>query len=272
MLHELIVQGVKTPVIDEGSGQPTLFLHGVPDSGEVWRGVIDRLKGQFRCIAPDLPGMGHSITPADFDYSLANRGQWVDDLLKALDIREPINIIGHDHGGPFAITWAIQHEDRLRRLVVTDTLYHRDYYWHFWARLWRTPVLGELILAMQALPLGYMLFEFEMRRGSKGLTREHVRQTFKQIAPANVGNTLRIYRTSDSQVFSGWDDRFYALMKRVPTLALWGEKDPYIGMPFPRRLQQQGAQLVSFPDAGHWLPVEKAAEFAEQLQRFFTTP
>src|SRR5690349_10732466 len=102
-MREVTVQGIKTPVIDEGSGEIILFLHGVPDTGEMWRSVIDRLKGQFRCIAPDMPGYGGTVAPKDFDYSIANRGQWVEDLLIALNISEPITMVGHDHGGPFAI-------------------------------------------------------------------------------------------------------------------------------------------------------------------------
>jgi pimeloyl-ACP methyl ester carboxylesterase len=268
-MAEVTVQGIKTPVIDEGKGEVILFLHGVPDTGELWRGVIDRLKGQFRCIAPDMPGYGGTNAPDNFDYSIANRGQWVEDLLIALNISEPIIMVGHDHGGPFAITWAIQHEDRLRRLVITDTLYHRDYHWHFWARIWRTPIVGELTIAAQALkPFGYALFEFEMRRGSKGLAREHVRQTFERINPTAARQTLRLYRASDPELFAGWDDKFYALIKRVPTLVLWGDKDPYIGVDFPERLRGHGAEVVRFPDAGHWLPVEKATDFAEHLQQF----
>ncbi|MFN8477784.1 MAG: alpha/beta fold hydrolase, partial [Kouleothrix sp.] len=63
----LLIQNGATQIIDEGAGEPTLLLHGVPDSGEMWRGVIAQLAPRFRCIAPDLPGMGRSAAPAGFD-------------------------------------------------------------------------------------------------------------------------------------------------------------------------------------------------------------
>ena len=63
------VQNAKIYVMDEGSGTPTLFLHGVADSSDVWSGVIARLKKHYRCLAPDLPGFGRSTAPEDFDCS-----------------------------------------------------------------------------------------------------------------------------------------------------------------------------------------------------------
>ena len=66
----LSVQNVNVHLVDEGSGPPILFLHGNPDSADMWGGIVRRLKGQFRCLAPDLPGFGRSPAPRDFDCSL----------------------------------------------------------------------------------------------------------------------------------------------------------------------------------------------------------
>jgi haloalkane dehalogenase len=64
------VAGVTTFVRDEGEGEPVLLVHGVPVSSWVWRNVLPALTGRgLRAIAPDLPGMGLSGRPADFDYS-----------------------------------------------------------------------------------------------------------------------------------------------------------------------------------------------------------
>jgi pimeloyl-ACP methyl ester carboxylesterase len=61
------VQNVNVHLVEEGSGPPILFLHGNPDSADMWRAVIVSLREQFRCLAPDLPGFGRSSAPADFD-------------------------------------------------------------------------------------------------------------------------------------------------------------------------------------------------------------
>jgi pimeloyl-ACP methyl ester carboxylesterase len=69
-MNTLFSQNVKTYVKDEGAGSPILFLHGAPDSAEMWNGVIRRLSSHYRCLAPDLPGFGRSVASANFDYSL----------------------------------------------------------------------------------------------------------------------------------------------------------------------------------------------------------
>jgi pimeloyl-ACP methyl ester carboxylesterase len=76
----VIVQGTSIHLEDEGSGPPALFLHGNPDSSILWRQVIKELKPRFRCLAPDLPGFGHSSIPQNFNYSLTEMAAFVDDI------------------------------------------------------------------------------------------------------------------------------------------------------------------------------------------------
>src|SRR3982751_356877 len=99
------VEGARIYVVEEGEsqGHPVLFLHGNPDSADMWSGVIDRLKTKhrYRCIAIDLPGFGRSEAPAGFDASLESEARFVDDLVSALGITEPLDIVGHDFGGHF---------------------------------------------------------------------------------------------------------------------------------------------------------------------------
>src|SRR5262249_41531502 len=95
--------GVETHVVERGQGIPTLFLHGVPDSAAMWDGLIAELAGAYRCIAPDLPGLGRSVAPPDFDLSLENKARFVDELLKALDISGPVNLVVHDFGGHYGL-------------------------------------------------------------------------------------------------------------------------------------------------------------------------
>src|SRR5713226_8944810 len=96
----LTVRDVQVYLVDKGSGTPTLFLHGNPDSSDMWSGVIVPLSRHYRCLAPDLPGFGRSIAPADFDCSLDNLAGFVDDLMRAIGITQPVNLVVHDFGGP----------------------------------------------------------------------------------------------------------------------------------------------------------------------------
>jgi pimeloyl-ACP methyl ester carboxylesterase len=77
----LVIQGVKVYLTDSGSGSPILFLHGAPDSAEMWRGVIEQLKDHHHCFAADLPGFGRSPAPAAFNCSLENMARFLDKLI-----------------------------------------------------------------------------------------------------------------------------------------------------------------------------------------------
>lgn len=260
----LVIQNVDVHLVDKGSGPPILFLHGVPNTAELWSDMIDCLSANHRCLAPDLPGFGRSIAPANFDCSLENRANFIDELVEAIDITAPLNLVVHDHGGPYGLAWAVKHPEKVSRIVCINTFFHATYHWHIWARIWRTPLLGELSMAMMNWPL----FLWELRRGSRKLTREQIRQAYSFRSPMMKQAILRLYRATDPEVFAGWEDALLQLTARVPTLVLWGGHDPYL----PKHLAELfGAQAVQhFPDCGHWLPQEASDEVAKRLEEFFT--
>lgn len=254
--------GVDTFVINEGFGQPVLFLHGAPDSADMWRGVIEQLNGRFHCIAPDLPGFGRSVAPDEFDFSLDNQARWVDAVVETLNIRQPINLVMHDFGGHFGLAWAIKTPHKVRRLVISNTNFFSDYQWHASARIFRTPVLGEIGITLTT----YKAMCDAMRTGSPNIAEEHIRHAFDQFTLPVRKQMLRLYRASDPENFRGWEDQLPALTQRVPTMVLWGDQDPYAPTTYAERF---GAQIVHhFPNCGHWVCVEAAAETAEKLHTF----
>ena len=248
-------------VTEWGNGPPVLLLHGNPDSGPMWEGVSARLGAQCRCIAPDLPGFGHSEVPADFDPSLDGMAALVEQFLRAAGIPRPLDLIAHDFGGPFAFAFAVKHPDAVRRMVAINTVFFSDYRWHFWARVWRTPVLGELSMLMMNKPM----FAQELRRGSRALSQAHIDQTWSLITPRMKKEVLRLYRASNPENFKPWERDFLALTKAKPTLVIWGDKDPYIS---PRFAERFNAQKVVHLPVGHWAPVEAPAECAAAIAEF----
>jgi pimeloyl-ACP methyl ester carboxylesterase len=262
---DITVAGSRVYYRDEGSGPPILFLHGNPDSADLWSGVIERLRGEFRCLAPDLPGFGRSAPPPTFDGSLEQEAAWVEGLVTALGLTEPINLVGHDFGGHFGLAWAIRHPARVRRIALSNTSFFSDYQWHGLGRALRTPILGEVVMAF--------MNESGMVRGLRGaaprLPVEHIRRTARLYTPAAKKMALKLYRAADPAQFHGWEDQLPALTAQVPTLVLWGDQDPFAA----RRIADRfGAQAVRhFPDYSHWLPVEAPAEFAQALAAFFAS-
>ncbi len=254
---------VRVHLIDEGSGPPILFLHGNPDTGELWRDVISRLRGEYRCLAPDLPGFGRSEVTGDFACSLIEMADFVDELVEKIGGETPLYLAVHDFGGPYGLSWAIRHPEKVRRIMIMDSLYFSDYRWHFWARIWRSPILGELSMLL----MNRWIFHLELRRGSSRLRPKHIRQTWERIHPAMKRMVLKLYRATDPERFQGWEDELYALAERVPIRVLWGSHDPYIP---PRWAKHFGSSDVRiFDDCGHWLPAEAPARIAEELRQFF---
>jgi pimeloyl-ACP methyl ester carboxylesterase len=113
--------GVDVFVKDQGTGTPILLLHGNPDTADIWGGVISHLHRQHRCIAPDLPGFGRSAAPRDFDCSFEHLGYFLDELVEGVGADLPLNLVTHDFGGAFGIAWAVQHAEKVRRIIIIRT-------------------------------------------------------------------------------------------------------------------------------------------------------
>jgi pimeloyl-ACP methyl ester carboxylesterase len=264
----ITVQGIKTRIKQSGSGQPIIFIHGHPDSADMWDDLISLLPSDYQFIAPDLPGYGVSGSAKGFDWSIENRGKWLADILDELKIQEPIVLVGHDHGGPFAASFAVQFPDRVRKLVLQNTLFHRDYNWHPFGKIYRTPLLGEYFAFSQRLAIARPIAIWYMKRGAPNLTSDYIIELSKTWTSHMGAAMLAVYRASDPENFAGWDDRLHEFIANKATLVLWGELDTYIPVKFAERLEKHGARLIRYPDAGHWLAVTKTREYAEELSTF----
>jgi pimeloyl-ACP methyl ester carboxylesterase len=250
-------------VTEWGAGPPVLLLHGNPDSGVMWDGVASRLGTRFRCIAPDLPGFGHSGVPDGFTPSLDGMAQFVEEFLTAANVPRPLDLIAHDFGGPFAFAWAVKHPDAVRRMVAINTVFFSDYHWHFWARVWRTPILGEIAVAV----VNKRGFAQELRRGSRTLSQAHIDQTWALMTRRMKREVLRLYRATNPESFPTWEREFLALAKTKPTLVIWGDRDPYIAARFAERFNAR--KVVHLP-VGHWAVVEAPAECAAAISDFLS--
>jgi hypothetical protein len=105
--------------IDEGSGPPVLLLHECPFWSDVWRKTIVHLGPHFRCIAPDLLGLGDTETPLNTDWTLPAQAAMVLELLDRLGPRR-VHVVGHDHGGAIALILAAKHPEVIDRLVLIN--------------------------------------------------------------------------------------------------------------------------------------------------------
>lgn len=116
------VDGLRLAHLDEGEGAPVVFLHGEPTWSFLWRKVIPPVRDAgFRCLAPDLVGFGRSDKPTDIDFYTYDRHvALAGALLEDLDVRGA-TIVVHDWGGPIGLRLAVEHAERIERIVIMDT-------------------------------------------------------------------------------------------------------------------------------------------------------
>lgn len=265
-----------------GDGPPLLLLHGCPFSKFVWRNVIHRLSDRFRCVAPDLLGLGNTETDAGADWSLPAQADAIIGLLDRLGLGR-VAIVGHDQGGAIAQLIAIHHPDRVSALVLADAQAYDN--WPSaeelpFIRVTQLPVIGPLVLwAWSRRPLfRWALGEGKAVHDRSVLTGELVdgyiaanlatapkraktrRFLAIQLDPANQAHTHHLA------------DALHKI--EAPTLTLWGDGDVHFPPDWARRLAADipGTTRVEIlPATGH-LVMEEQPDHVANLIREFLTP
>ena len=264
---------------DEGEGSPVLLLHGCPFSSFVWRKVIPMLSPRFRCLAPDLLGLGDTETPPDADWSLPAQARTVLGFLDALSI-DVADVVAHDHGGAVAQIIAADHPHRIGRLVLTNSEAYDN--WPSrdelpFIRATQLPLLGRVVLWLWSRP---SLFRIVLRSGrAVHDTGVLAPELLSGYIRANFGNAHR--RAKTQRFLSGQIDpknngaTQTALpgLKRFdhPTLIVWGADDPHFGPEWAQKLRADipGAQRVELlADTGHLLMEERPGELAAHIVGF----
>ena len=116
------VGGLRLAHLDEGEGKPVVFFHGEPTWSFLWRKVIPPVRDAgYRCIAPDYAGFGRSDKPTDVGwYTYDRHVELMALLLEELDLRDA-TVVVHDWGGPIGLRLAVEHPDRISRIVIMET-------------------------------------------------------------------------------------------------------------------------------------------------------
>lgn len=119
------VHGKRMAYIDEGQGDPIVFLHGNPTSSFLWRNIMPHLEGKGRLIAPDLIGMGdsekldHSSTES---YTYAEHRKYLFSLFEALGVTSNVTLVIHDWGSGLGFHWAHQHQEAVKGIAFMEAI------------------------------------------------------------------------------------------------------------------------------------------------------
>lgn len=144
------VRGSKMHYVEEGSGDPVLFLHGNPTSSYLWRNIIPHVSPVGRCIAPDLIGMGKSDKP-NIEYRFVDHAKYVDGFIEALGLKN-ITLVIHDWGSALGFHYARRNESNVKAIAFLEAIV-RPLTWAEWPeqakgmfQAFRTPAMGEQMI------------------------------------------------------------------------------------------------------------------------------
>jgi haloalkane dehalogenase len=121
----LEVLGRSMAYVDEGQGDPIVFLHGNPTSSYLWRNIIPHVQALGRCIALDLIGMGDSEKLPESDrraYTFVEHRRFLDALLDQLGIQERVTLVLHDWGSALGFDWAARHQEAVRGIAYMEAI------------------------------------------------------------------------------------------------------------------------------------------------------
>ena len=167
----LEVNGSKMHYIDEGKGDPILFLHGQPTSSYLWRNIIHHLSKQGRCIAVDLIGMVKSGKP-DIPYKFEDHYDYLEKFIDKLKLKN-ITLVIHDWGSGLGFHYANMHRDNIKGIAFMDAMYKplswsdlpKDYVMPF--KMMRTPFIGWMMISIANIFLKKMIPDLILRKLSK---------------------------------------------------------------------------------------------------------
>ncbi|MBS2937017.1 alpha/beta fold hydrolase [Nocardioides sp. J2M5] len=259
------VGALDTHVVDEGAGAPVLLLHGSGPGVSAlanWRLTLPALVAAGRrTIAPDLIGFGQTVPPTDHRYTMES---WVEHVVALMDVLDldTTDLVGNSFGGALALRLAIEHPERVRRLVLMGSV----------------GVPFEITPGLQTV-WGY-------RASVEGM--REVLDTFTYDG-AGITDDLAQLRY-ESSIAEGADQRFAAMFPAprqrwvdamashedevrgisAPTLLVHGRDDRVIPVATSQRLLEliPRADLHVFGQTGHWTQIERTDEFNTLLVRF----
>jgi pimeloyl-ACP methyl ester carboxylesterase len=264
---DIVVAGVRSPVLHAGpsdAGEAVVFVHGNPGPKEDWAGLLSAVGEFARAVAPDMPGYGAAGKPPDFPYTISGYAEHLAGVLEHLAIRR-VHLVLHDFGGPWGLAWGVEHPESFASATLIGTGTPIDYRWHRYARIWRTPVLGEIFQAASVRQGARIL----LGRENPKLPRETIDRIYTSTRSwATKRAVLKLYRATPEALLAAPVPALRALDR--PALVLWPTGDPYLPV------EQAERQILAFPSArielleghGHWPFLEDPERVASLVVPF----
>jgi cis-3-alkyl-4-acyloxetan-2-one decarboxylase len=275
--------------VDEGAGGSIVLLHGEPTWGYLWRHLIGPLSTTHRVVVPDHMGFGKSADPRDRTY---HAGEHVDNLCSLLvgelDLTD-ITLVMHDWGGPIGIGFALEHPERVSRLVAVNTFVplglpdqiapmvgNLDSAWFTWARKAHNNGSLAHILGNARHTVTHLMLELQTIARPENMTPTWVRARTPPISPTAMPAAVRFgfrNRSSppDGSPTPAPDPDAVAALRAKPAMLAVGLQDTALlshNVIAAFRAAYPRAPVVELPMAGHF-PSEDAPEALLATIRLF---
>lgn len=261
--------GVTSFVREQGSGDPVLCVHGVPMSSFLWRKTLPELAARgLRGIAVDLPGLGLAQRPERFDYSWTGLGRFLAAAVDALGL-ERYHLLVHDIGGPVGFELAAAHRERVRSLLVLNTIGDVDRFRRPWfMQPYAMSHLGPAWLTTTTPPVFRALMYTMGVKDRSVITGPEIDAHVRLLKRDDGGAAfLQIMRGFERTPAKGELYRRVLSDGPYPVGALWGADDPSLTPSREGEHIRRAAGLPSLPTVPgrHFLPEEQPAAIAEHV-------
>lgn len=263
------VNGVNCFVLDKGSGEAVLCLHGVPTSSFLYRKIVPALaeKG-YRGVAIDFPGLGLSDRPKDFDYSFSSLADFSANAAQKLGL-DTYHLLIHDIGGPVGFALAANHPKKILSITILNTWIDVVNFKKPWPmRPFEIPVLGEIELLSLQHPTWQLMFNKMGVNDSSNIPTNEINAHIDILKMKDGGDAfLKIMKSfEDSEEFR---TLCYKAVQHVPypVQAIWGVDDPFLTLKEKGAEIKKAAGLLEIHELSsrHFLQEEKPLEIVKKL-------
>jgi len=252
-----VVHGSKIHYLEAGYGQPLVLLHGLGGSAETMKPLVAILARRHHVYAPDQIGFGGSDKPL-IDYRITTLVEFLHGFFTTVGI-ERADLAGHALGARVASLYALEHPERIARLVlISGAGYPPD----LDAETERALSFATLADARRALELAYA----DDGRATPAAAERVFAARLRSGSAWTVGRLVASFRSGE-----GFADDLAPI--QAPTLIVWGRQDELAKPSLAERAHRQirGSRLVLLDHCGH-LPMDEAPQALEQALTAFLDP
>ncbi|HKO95479.1 MAG TPA: alpha/beta hydrolase [Pyrinomonadaceae bacterium] len=245
-----------------------LLIHGFASSNLVWSKVLlDLADAGFRVIAPDLLGYGYSDKPKELEYTITRQSQMIVGLMQQLEIESAI-VVGSSYGGAVAATIALDHPERVEKLILVGAVTNNRPTRYMLMRLFGSPIIGDILSPLLV--------------GSRTLLRRRMKRVYdrhswvldeRRVDARHIPLRTRGAHRAIIRTVRRWDAERVsrdAHLLTPPTLIVWGENDREVSVEDGRRIHEQipNSRLMIFRECGHLPHEEYPEEFTRLIAEF----